>query len=60
MGIDLLTLRSCALVVVGSLRRAEEDAFEASPRRLGVDGGAEFTDEGVVGVGILLTEECEE
>jgi hypothetical protein len=60
MGIDLLSFNSCALVVVGSLRRAVIDDFEPSSRRRGVDGGNECTEDGVLGVGILVIDDCDE
>lgn len=61
IGIDLLSLRSCALVVVGSLRRAVMEGFCANSfRRRGVDGGNECAEDGVVGVGRLVMDDCEE
>jgi hypothetical protein len=36
------------------------DVFEAKSRLLGVDGGKECTDDGVVGVAMLVTDECAE
>jgi hypothetical protein len=60
VGIDRLSFNSCALVVVGSLRRPVMEVFDASSRRRGVDGGTECTEEGVVGVGILEIEDCDE
>jgi hypothetical protein len=60
IGIDLFSFSNCALVVVGSLRSAVIDGFDATSRRRGVDGGNECTEEGVVGVGMLVIEDCEE
>ena len=60
VGIDRLSFNSCALVVVGSLRRPVTDVFDPSSLRRGVDGGTEWVEMGVVGVGILVIDDCDE
>ena len=60
VGIDRLSFSSCALVVVGSLRRPVIDVLEDTSRLRGVEGGKEVVDDGVVGVPILVMDECEE
>jgi hypothetical protein len=60
VGIDLLSFNSCALVVVGSLRSPVTDDFEPSSLRRGVKGGNECVEPGVVGVGILVIDDCDE
>lgn len=57
VGIDRFSFNSCALVVVGSLRRAVMDGFDPRSRLRGVEGGNECTDEGVVGVAILVIDD---
>ena len=57
VGMDLFSFNSCALVVVGSLRRALSDGLLGISRRRGVDGGSEYTEEGVVGVWTLPTDD---
>ena len=60
MGIDRFSFSSWALVVVGSLRRAVMDGLPPRSRRRGVEGGSEWTEDGVVGVATLVIEECDE
>jgi hypothetical protein len=61
IGIDLFSFRSWALVVVGSLRRAVmEGLCDSSFLRRGVDGGKECVEDGVVGVGMLVIDDCAE
>ena len=59
-GRERLRRRSCALVVVGSLRRDAWDDFWPVSLRRGVDGGNDWTDDGVVGVGTLDTDDWAE
>jgi hypothetical protein len=60
-GSDRFCLRSCALVVVGSLRSDGVDVLAVGSLLLpGVEGDHGEEDEGVVGVGILVTEDCAE
>jgi hypothetical protein len=60
IGIDRFSFSSCALVVVGSLRKAFTDDFCANSRLRGVEGGIDCVEHGVVGVGILVMDECDE
>lgn len=57
---DRLSFSSCALVVVGSLRRPVVDVFDPSSLRRGVEGGNECVEPGVVGVGMLVIDDCDE
>jgi len=56
-GSDRFCLRSCALVVVGSFRREVVDVLVPISLLRGVDGPKDDVDEGVVGVGMLVTED---
>lgn len=60
VGMDRLSFNNCALVVVGSLRRVLADDFDPSSLRRGVDGSSEWVELGVVGVAILVIDDCDE
>jgi hypothetical protein len=60
VGIDLFSFNSCALVVVGSLRRPGLEILDPRSLLRGVEGGSECVEPGVVGVGILVIEEVAE
>jgi hypothetical protein len=59
-GSDRFCLRSCALVVVGSFRKEVVEALVPISRLLGVDGPKDDVEEGVVGVGMLVTDDVAE
>lgn len=61
-GSDRFSLSNCALVVVGSFRSETVDVFVTTSLavRRGVEGGSDWAEEGVVGVGRLEMEDCAE
>ena len=59
-GKERFCFSSCALVVVGSLRREVVEVLEPSSLLRGVEGPNDAVEEGVVGVGMLVTEDWAE
>lgn len=59
-GIERLIFNSCALVVVGSSRSPVTEVFDPSSLLRGVEGGNEYVEPGVAGIGILMIDDCDE
>src|SRR3569833_90488 len=59
-GRERFSRSSWAHVVVGSLRRDRADVFWPTSYRRGVDGGRQCAEDGVVGVGMLDTDDWAE